>query len=298
MPESPDLHIVDGGAHPGAGGSAGNGTSADAGDRRSGGDRRRETRLRIAAVGDFHCGAEEAGAYRELFAEANAGADVLVLTGDLTRRGLATEFKVVVGELADVKIPIVAVLGNHDYEAGECAEGLDILRARGIHMLAGDAFQLDDRVTFAGVKGFMGGFGRGTLTAFGEPATKAFVNATLAEVQSLELALRRISTPVRVVVLHYAPIAGTVAGEPEFILPFLGTDRLADPLDRYGATVAFHGHAHSGTFRGQTPGGVPVFNVSLPLLRRDGLGRMFLLHEIAIPAAPSPAPAHPPASIP
>lgn len=267
------------------------------GERRRGGDRRREGRLRLAAVGDFHCGASDVGAYRDLFAEVNAQADVLLLAGDLTRRGLATEFQVVVGELCDVKIPIVAVLGNHDYEADQVTEGEAVLRARGIHLLAGDSFQLDDRVGFAGVKGFMGGFGRGTLTAFGEPETKAFVGATLAEVQSLELALRRLSTPVRVVVMHYAPILATVMGEPEIIYPFMGTDRLADALDRYGATVAFHGHAHSGTLSGRTPGGVPVFNVSLPLLRRTGAGRMFYVYDLAATITPVPAPV-PPVSIP
>jgi Icc-related predicted phosphoesterase len=129
------------------------------------------------------------------------------------------------------------------------------------------------------VKGFMGGFGRGMLTPFGEPETKAFVAATLNEVHALELALRRLSTPVRVAVLHYAPISGTIAGEPESIHPYLGTDRLAEPLDRYGAAVAFHGHAHSGTLRGNTLGGVPVFNVSLPLLRKDRPGAMYFLYD-------------------
>lgn len=265
--------------------------SVAASERRSGGDRRRDTRIRLAAVGDFHCGAEDVGAYRDLFAEANACADVLVLTGDLTRRGQPSEFKVVVGELADVKIPIVGVLGNHDYEAGEAAEGMAQLRARGVHLLHGDSFQLSDRVGFAGVKGYMGGFGRGTLTAFGEPETKAFVGTALAEVQALELALRKLVTPVRVVVLHYAPVVGTVMGEPPVIQPFLGTDRLTDPLDRYGATVAFHGHAHSGTLRGATPGGVPVFNVALPLLRREGAGRMFFVYEIPLPAPGAVPPA-------
>jgi Icc-related predicted phosphoesterase len=272
------------------------GAGDPAAERRSGMDRRREGRVRIAAVGDFHCGAEDAGAYRDLFAEVNGQADVLLLTGDLTRRGEATEFKIVVGELADVKIPIVAVLGNHDYEANEVAQGVALLRARGVHLLDGDSFQLDDQVGFAGVKGFMGGFGRGTLTAFGEPETKAFVHATLAQVQALELALRRLATPVRVAVLHYSPILGTVVGEPEFIYPFLGTDRLADALDRHGATVVFHGHVHSGTFSGRTPAGVPVYNVSLPLLRRAGIGKMFFIHEIVTtPSHAAPAP--PPASV-
>jgi Icc-related predicted phosphoesterase len=246
---------------------------------RSGIDRRKPGAVRIAAVGDFHCGVDDVGAYRELFARANDEADVLVLTGDLTRWGAVAEFNVVVGELADVTIPIVSVLGNHDYESGHVAEGSRVLRSRGVHLLCGDTFELNSSVGFAGVKGFMGGFGRGMLTPFGEPETKAFVAATVNEVHSLELALRRLSTPIRVVVLHYAPISATVAGEPESIHPYLGTDRLAEPLDRYSAAVAFHGHAHSGTLRGTTLGGVPVFNVSLPLLRKDKPGAMYFLYD-------------------
>lgn len=281
MPGSPD-HI---------GGNGGDG--ATGAERRSGGDRRREGRVRIAAVGDFHCGVGDAGVYRDLFNEANAQADVLLLCGDLTRRGLAAEFRVVVSELADVKVPMCAVLGNHDYESDQVSEGLAILRDRGVHHLNGDAFTLNEKVGFAGVKGFMGGFGRGTLTAFGEPEAKAFVNAALAEVQALEFALRRLATPIRVAVLHYAPIVTTVTGEPEIIYPYLGTDRLADPLDRYGVAAAFHGHAHFGQFQGQTPGGVPVFNVSLPLIRQLGKGKMFYVHEILTANVPVPAPGTP-----
>jgi Icc-related predicted phosphoesterase len=243
--------------------------------------------LRIAAVGDFHCGVADVGAYRDIFAEAGVQADVLVLAGDMTRRGELAEFKVVAGELADVKIPIVGVLGNHDYEANQVAEGSAELMSRGIHLLDGDPFQLLEQVGFAGVKGFMGGFGRGTLTSFGEPETKAFVGATLAQVQALELALRRLATPVRIVVTHYAPILATVLGEPEIIHPYLGTDRLADPLDRYGCTVAFHGHAHSGTLSGRTAGGVPVFNVSLPLLRKEDPSRSFFVYEVPLPPLPA-----------
>jgi len=245
-------------------------------------DRRRRS-VRIAAVGDFHCGEQDAGAYRSLFARANDEADILVLAGDLTRWGTPAEMRVVVGELAEVKIPILAVLGNHDHESGQVREGAAILRERGVHLLDGDTFQLDDQVGFAGVKGFMGGFGRGTLTAFGEAGTKAFVECTLEEVKKLEMALRKLSTPIRVAVLHYAPIVDTVVGEPEVIFPFLGTDRLTEPLERYEAAVAFHGHAHAGSFRGQTPKGIPVFNVSLSLLRREGVGEMYYVHEIALP---------------
>lgn len=240
---------------------------------------------RIAAVGDIHCGEDERGAFRDQFAQVNEDADILILCGDLTRRGLPAEFHTVVGELVDVKTPIAAVLGNHDHESGQAAEGEAILRGRGIHVLAGDPFHLSDQVGLVGTKGFMGGFGRAALTAFGEAETKAFVSVTLDEVQRLEMGLRRLATPVRIAVLHYAPIAATVAGEPEVIYPFLGCDRLAEPLDRYDATVAFHGHAHTGAFEGRTPGGVPVYNVSLPVLRKLGLETLYYVHEVMLNGA-------------
>ena len=198
-------------------------------------DRRREGIVRVAAVGDFHCGEEDVGRYREAFARVNDEADVLLLAGDLTRRGTPAEFRVVANELADVRIPILTVLGNHDHENGTPDEGIAILRERGVHLLDGEPFELTDRVGFAGVKGFIGGFGRYTLTAFGEAETKHIVATTLEEVQRLEFALRRLATPVRVVLLHYAPICDTVKGEPEQILPFLGNDRLVEPIDRFKA---------------------------------------------------------------
>lgn len=245
---------------------------------------RRRAEVRIAAVGDFHCGTDDAGAYRPHFAGVNEEADALVLAGDLTRWGTPEEMHVAVGELADVEIPIVAVLGNHDYESDRVAECCAILRERGVHLLDGDTYRLDERVGFAGVKGFMGGFGARTLTAFGEEPIKTFVGATLEEVSKLELALRKLDTEVRVAVLHYAPVEDTVRGEPEQIFPFLGNDRLAEPLDRYHASVAFHGHAHIGAFEGRTPGGVPVFNVSHALLRREGKGEMYYVHRIPLGA--------------
>jgi Icc-related predicted phosphoesterase len=247
--------------------------------------------VRIAAVGDFHCGEEDVGKYREQFARVNDDADVLLLAGDLTRRGTPPEIKVVLGELADVRIPIMAVLGNHDHESGRVEEAKALLRAReGLHLLDDEPFELNPHVGIAGVKGFMGGFGRWTLTAFGEAATKEFVGTTIEEAQTLEFALRRLGTPIRVVLLHYSPTVDTVLGEPETIHAFLGNDRLAEPIDRFGASVVFHGHAHHGTFRGKTAGGVPVFNVSLSLVRQEGAGEMYYVHEIAIPedAAPEP----------
>jgi Icc-related predicted phosphoesterase len=244
--------------------------------------RRRGDVLRVAAVGDIHCAEQDTGNYRDLLARANEQADILLLAGDLTRHGLIGEFRTVAAELSDVRIPTAAVLGNHDYESSQSNEGASLLRERGVHVLCGDEIALDEEVGIAGVKGFMGGFARGLLTAFGEPETKAFVNAAVDEVHRLEMALRRLSTPVRIALLHYSPVRGTVIGEPENIYPYLGTDRLAEPLDRYAVTAAFHGHAHNGSFCAKTPGGVPVFNVSLSLLRRDGLGPMYYVHEIPL----------------
>lgn len=250
------------------------------GDRRRG--ERRKTSVRIAAVGDFHVGEEDTGAYRALFARANSDADVLIIPGDLTRWGTPAEMRVAVSELADVEIPIVVVLGNHDCESGQEEELCGILRDRGVHVLDGDAFIVNDQVGIAGVKGFMGGFGRRALTAFGETPIKEFVNASLHEAQKLELALRSLQTPIRIAMLHYAPIVDTVVGEPEQIYPFLGTDRLAEPLDRYDVAACFHGHAHIGTFEGRTPGGVPVYNVSHALIRKEERGELYYLHEIPI----------------
>lgn len=247
-------------------------------------DRRRQV-VRIAAVGDFHCGEKDVGLYREQFAKVNDAADVLLLAGDLTRRGTADETAVAVGELQDVRIPILAVLGNHDHESGCPDDVRDGLRDRGVHLLEEAPFELNEHVGFAGVKGYMGGFGRYTLTAFGEQDTKTFVGRTLEEVQQLEYSLRRLSTPIRVVLLHYAPILDTVMGEPEQILAFLGNDRLVEPIDRFEAAAAFHGHAHHGTFRGETPGGVPVFNVSMVRVREEGVGELYYVHEIQLPSA-------------
>ncbi|HEX9937053.1 MAG TPA: metallophosphoesterase [Longimicrobium sp.] len=266
--------MTDGGGPPRAAGRQG-------GRRRE--DRQRAGVVRVAAVGDFHCGEEDVGRYRDAFAKVNDEADVLLLAGDLTRRGTPAEFRVVAGELADVRIPILTVLGNHDHESGEAEAGVAILRERGVHLLDGEPFELTPQVGFAGVKGFIGGFGRYTLTAFGEAETKHIVGTTLDEVQRLEFSLRRLSTPIRVVLLHYAPIVDTVMGEPEQIMPFLGNDRLVEPIDRFKAAAVFHGHAHHGTFRGKTPGGVPVFNVSHVLVNAAGEGEMYFLFDVALP---------------
>jgi Icc-related predicted phosphoesterase len=223
--------------------------------------------LRVAAVGDLHVTASTEGALRPIFAQVNDRADVLVLCGDLTDLGLAVEAEVLVRELQPVKVPILAVMGNHDYEGGSADAVKHVLCEAGVVVLDGTVHVVDD-VAFAGVKGFCGGFGRHTLEPWGEPIIKAYVQEAVEETLKLEKALARVRGVPKVAVLHYAPIAGTVAGEPEQIYPFLGSSRLEEPLNRYQVTCAMHGHAHRGSPEGRTLAGIPVYNVAMPLLRR------------------------------
>jgi Icc-related predicted phosphoesterase len=225
------------------------------------------TTIRIAAVGDIHVTRNSLGTLQPLLAPLNAAADVLLLCGDLTDYGLAEEAAVLVKELQVVRIPIIAVLGNHDYESGRPDDVRGPLTDAGVKVLDGEACEIHG-VGFAGVKGFCGGFGRGTLGAWGERAIKAFVQESLDEALKLESALARLRTRRRVAVLHYAPVQGTVEGEPPEIFPFLGTSRLEGPLNRFPVDAVFHGHAHRGTPEARTVGGTPVYNVALPLLRR------------------------------
>jgi Icc-related predicted phosphoesterase len=242
--------------------------------------------VRLAAVGDVHCTRTSAGTLAPLFLEAAAQADVLLLAGDLTDYGLPEEARVLARELSGVKIPILAVLGNHDCETGKEEEVVQILSEAGVRMLDGDSVEIEG-VGFAGVKGFGGGFGRRTLEPWGEAATKAFVNEAVAEALKLERGLARLRTPQRVALLHYAPLESTVEGEPREIFPFLGSSRLEEPLNRYQVTMAFHGHAHRGAPEGRTSSGIPVFNVAMPLLRRV-LSETLPIRIVEIPA-PVPA---------
>lgn len=223
--------------------------------------------VRIAAVSDIHYGKTSHGMIQSLFAQITEMADVLVLAGDLTDYGLSEEAKALAKDLtSSLKIPAVGVLGNHDFEAGEEKEVAKILADAGVRMLDGDTYEIHG-IGFAGVRGFCGGFGRGALGAWGEPVIKAFVHEAIAEALKLESALARLKTDHRVAIIHYAPIRDTVEGEPLEIYPFLGSSRLEEPLSRYEVTAVFHGHAHRGALEGRTAKGIPVYNVSLPLLR-------------------------------
>ncbi len=221
---------------------------------------------RLAAVGDLHVKKTSRGALQPLLAAVNDKADFLLLCGDLTDYGLPEEADILVKELAAaVSIPIVAVLGNHDYESGQHGDVCGILTAAGVKVLDGEAYEIDG-TGIAGAKGFCGGFGRATLGAWGEPATKRFVQEAIDEAMKFEGALARLRTPQRIAMLHYSPIRATVEGEPLEIFSYLGTSRLEEPLNRYPVNMVFHGHAHHGCLEGRTSTGIPVFNVAMPLL--------------------------------
>jgi Icc-related predicted phosphoesterase len=228
---------------------------------------------RLAAVGDLHVKKTSDGALQPLLAPVNDEADMLLLCGDLTDYGLEEEAVILARELkAAVRIPIVAVLGNHDYESGQSDLVCRILTDIGVRVLNGETCEIDG-IGVAGAKGFSGGFGRATLGAWGEPAIKQFVREAMDEAIKLETALSRLRTHSRVALLHYSPIRGTVEGEPLEIYAFLGSSRLEEPLNRHPVNVVFHGHAHSGALEGRTTSGTPVYNVAMPLMLRTFPGR-------------------------
>jgi len=203
---------------------------------------------------------------KELFESASAAADVLLLCGDLTDYGTREEAEILGMDLREhVHIPMLGVLGNHDFESGTPEIVTEIMEESGVQMLDGDCAVIHD-VGFAGVSGFGGGFGRFMLNAWGEPLIKQFVQASVDEELKLEQALTKLQTDHRVVLMHYAPICQTVANEPKEIWPFLGSSRLENPLNRFGALACFHGHSHNGAPEGKTTSGIPVYNVCIHVL--------------------------------
>jgi Icc-related predicted phosphoesterase len=240
-------------------------------------------KTRIAAVGDIHVKDTDRGKWVEYFKEISKKADVLAICGDLTDTGDEVEAQVLADELKSCTVPVVAVLGNHDYEKGRHKLIRQILHKENVHILDGEAVMIGD-IGFAGVKGFGGGFDNHMLSMFGEGAMKAFVQEAVDEALHLERALARLDANhdalKKIALLHYSPIKGTVMGEPEPIWPFLGCSRLAEPLSRGKVLAAFHGHAHAGTLEGETSTGIKVFNVSKPILVKAGYSCPFFLFEV------------------
>jgi Icc-related predicted phosphoesterase len=245
--------------------------------------------VRVAAVGDLHFGKNSQGTFQALLTQISGAAEVLVLCGDFTDYGTPDEARGLVRELsAHLRIPAVAVLGNHDFHGGHAEEITSILRDAGITVLDGDAHEVKG-VGFAGVKGFGGGFGPRALGPWGEDTFKRFVHEAVEEALKLEAALARLRTRSRVAVLHYAPIRDTVDGEPLEIYPFLGSSRLEEPINRYGVSAVVHGHAHRGQPQGRTATGVPVYNVSLPLMKALTPEQPFKLLHLPVTAGETAA---------
>jgi uncharacterized protein len=233
--------------------------------------------IKVAAIADLHVKEEKPASHRELFGEISQAADVLVLAGDLTDLGKPREAEILAEDLRSCSIPVVAVLGNHDYECGAVEEIAAILRKAGVHLLDGQATEISG-VGFVGVKGFVGGFGRRMLGSFGEPAIKAMVAESVSEAIRLENAMRQARTERTLAILHYSPIAETLEGEPLEIFPFLGSSRLAETIDRFKISAVVHGHAHRGAYEGRTPGGAPVYNVAMHIEKPTG--RPYALLEL------------------
>lgn len=233
-------------------------------------------KFRIAAVGDIHFAQTDVGRYQDQFQSISKHADALAICGDLTQHGHVREAEVLAGELRSCQVPVVGVLGNHDYAQGQDQAIREVMRS--VMSILDEEPVVLGSIGFAGIKGFGGGFGHHMLAAFGEPGIKQFVQEAVNESLLLERALSQINAEKKVVVMHYSPIVETLIGEPPEIFPFLGCSRLAEPIDQFGADLVLHGHAHSGSPLGHTSNHVPVHNVALAQLENPK--RPYLIIEI------------------
>lgn len=227
--------------------------------------------IRIAAVGDVHMDEDVVGRFRPALEQLPDHADVLLLAGDLTRHGTESEARCVATEFGGLDVPVIAVLGNHDYHCDQVPRVVRVLADAGIRVLEGEGTVIacgPARLGIAGAKGFGGGFAGRCASAFGEPEMKAFVNTTTEVADRLTAALTGLDCDVRVVLTHYAPVPDTLAGEPPEIYPFLGSYLLGQAIDAAPTALAVHGHAHAGSERGTTPGGVRVRNVAHPVIKQ------------------------------
>ncbi|HEV2075066.1 MAG TPA: metallophosphoesterase [Thermoleophilaceae bacterium] len=231
-----------------------------------------ERSVRVAAAGDVHCSEANRDQIHAAFAAAAGDVDLILLAGDLTTHGEPEQAAVLADACRDLPSPVVAVLGKHDWHLDRAIEVAGVLRDAGVVVLDRDHAVQEVgglEVGIVGVKGFVGGFPGSHLPDFGEPSLRSVYAEASAEVEALDAGLRAVAPcALRVVLMHYAPVTATLAGEPPEIWAFLGTDRLAAPVSEHGPDVVLHGHAHAGTFRGEVHG-VPVFNVSVPVIGQD-----------------------------
>lgn len=240
------------------------------------------SKTRIAAVGDIHVRETDKGKWVEYFRKISEKADILLLCGDLTYSGHESEALVLADELKSCTIPVVAILGNHDYERDQQDAICKVISREILCLLDGGSITIGN-IGIAGVKGFGGGFDRYMLPMYGEKMNKMYVQESVNESLKLDQALVRLgnkSEIKKIAILHYAPIKDTLIGEPEEIIPFLGSSYLEEPLNRRQVVAAFHGHAHLGTFKSETSKGVKVFNVAKALLERDGFEDEVFIFEV------------------
>jgi Icc-related predicted phosphoesterase len=235
--------------------------------------------MKVAAVADIHLKAEDHERNVSQFSRVNEMADVLVIAGDLTNHGMPDEMRACLAVLESVRVPIIAVLGNHDHESGHQDELAGMLRLAGVHLLDGQCHEVNG-VGFAGTKGFCGGFAPYELMPFGENGIKTFVEIAEREAIKLDYGLAQLHTPIKIAITHYAPIKETVVGEPEPIFPFLGSSRLQRALDKHQPVLALHGHAHKGTFSAESTTGTRIYNVALHLLRQRGEQHPFTVFNL------------------
>ena len=249
--------------------------------------------IHVAAAGDIHFGPDAAGTLRPHLEHLGERADIFLLAGDLTRVGAAEEAKALADELSDIEIPMVAVLGNHDYHSDQADKVAAILEGIGVHVLEGTSVVIPVKGTtvgVAGTKGFGGGFAGACGSDFGEPEMKAFMAYTRGLADQLEHCLTALDADVKIALLHYAPCPDTLVGERLEIFPFLGSHLLGEAIDRGDATLTLHGHAHRGTERGLTAGGRHVRNVAQPVIGHAYA--LYCLHsdaDGAEPECPTPA---------
>jgi Icc-related predicted phosphoesterase len=226
--------------------------------------------IRIAAVGDVHFGRNSRGWIGNYLEEITRQADLFLIAGDLTQTGHVDEARVLCEDLSASSIPVVTVLGNHDFHLGQQGEIVRMLEDAGVKVLDGAAVRIRVRETevgVAGIKGFGGGFAGACASEFGEDEMKEFIRYTKDQARQLKEALLSLDCCYKVALLHYSPIAGTLMGEKPEIYPFLGSYLLSEAVDDSEADVVFHGHAHKGVEKGVTFGGVPVRNVAQPVIQ-------------------------------
>lgn len=243
-------------------------------------------KIKIAAIGDLHVNKESASFYAGLFTEISKKADVLILCGDLTDQGTNEEAQILATDISLCKIPVVAILGNHDYHSDKQLEIKDILCSAGAHVLQGEEYVFEKegkKYAFVGVKGFGGGFRPHMWGRFGEKEQKDFYDAVAPQVQDLENGLNKaqsIDTDKVIVLTHFSPIRDTLKGELEELYAFLGSSKLEEVIDRYEVDIVFHGHSHFGCLQGKTLKGIPVYNASQEVVKKYNKGISYFLIEV------------------